>query len=142
LKGAPRLSVDGDHSRGRPRTPASRAIQRNGWTGKDPNLRVSNNTHLLFKHRQSCGFADWRLSVDGMVARPTSFSRSDLRGFPVRSQITEVVCEEGWSYVAEWIGKPLQEILNASGILPQARYFVYYSISMRVPPLSRSGWGF
>jgi DMSO/TMAO reductase YedYZ molybdopterin-dependent catalytic subunit len=46
----------------------------------------------------------------------------------VRSQITEVVCEEGWSYVAEWIGTPLQEVLNASGILRQARYIVYYSI--------------
>ena len=81
-----------------------------------------------FKQHQSSGFADWRLSIDGMVARPTSFSVSDLRSFPVRSQITEVVCEEGWSYIAEWIGTPLQEILNASGILPQARYIVYYSI--------------
>jgi DMSO/TMAO reductase YedYZ molybdopterin-dependent catalytic subunit len=41
---------------------------------------------------------------------------------------TEVVCEEGWSYVAEWIGAPLVELLNASGILPQARYIVYFSI--------------
>jgi DMSO/TMAO reductase YedYZ molybdopterin-dependent catalytic subunit len=82
----------------------------------------------VFKGHQASGFADWRLSIDGMVARPTSFSLSDIRAFPVRSQITEVVCEEGWSYVAEWIGTPLQEVLNASGILRQARYMVYYSI--------------
>ena len=81
-----------------------------------------------FKRHQASEFADWRLSVDGMVARPTSLSLSDLRGFPVRSQITEVVCEEGWSYVAEWIGTPLLEVLNASGPLPQARYVVYFSI--------------
>jgi DMSO/TMAO reductase YedYZ molybdopterin-dependent catalytic subunit len=81
-----------------------------------------------FKRHQSGGFADWRLSVDGMVARPASLSLSDLRSLPVRRQITEVVCEEGWSYIAEWIGTPLIEVLNDSGVLPQARYVVYFSI--------------
>ena len=66
--------------------------------------------------------------VDGMVAQPASFSLSDLRSLPVRSQITEVVCEEGWSYIAEWIGTPLVEVLNAAGLLPQARYIVYFSM--------------
>jgi DMSO/TMAO reductase YedYZ molybdopterin-dependent catalytic subunit len=82
-----------------------------------------------FKRHQSRGFADWRLSIDGMVARPASLSLSDLRSFPVGSQITEVVCEEGWSYVAEWIGTPLHEVLKASGVLPQARYLVYFSMN-------------
>jgi DMSO/TMAO reductase YedYZ molybdopterin-dependent catalytic subunit len=81
-----------------------------------------------FKRQQASGFADWNLSVDGMVARPATLSLADLKSFPVRSQITEVVCEEGWSYVAEWIGTPLVEVLNASGLLPQARYVVYFSI--------------
>jgi DMSO/TMAO reductase YedYZ molybdopterin-dependent catalytic subunit len=81
-----------------------------------------------FQRLQAGGFTDWRLSLDGMVARPASFSLSDLKGFPRRSQITEVVCEEGWSYIAEWIGTPLAEVLNASGLLPQARYLAYFSI--------------
>ena len=81
-----------------------------------------------FKRFQSGGFRDWRLSVDGMVAQPASLSLSDLRSFPVRSQITEVVCEEGWSYIAEWIGTPLHEVLKAVGVLPQARYVVYFPI--------------
>ncbi len=81
-----------------------------------------------FKRHQASGFLDWKLSVDGMVAHPTAFSLADLRSLPVRSQITEVVCEEGWSYVAEWIGTPLSEVLNAVGVLPQARYIVYFSI--------------
>lgn len=81
-----------------------------------------------FKRLQGGGFVDWRLSVEGMVARPTSLSLADLRSFPVRSQITEVVCEEGWSYVAEWIGTPLLEVLKAAGALAQARYIVYFSI--------------
>lgn len=81
-----------------------------------------------FKKLQAGGFADWRLTLDGMVARPANLSLSDLKSLPVGKQITEVVCEEGWSYVAEWIGTPLRDVLNAAGVLPQARYLVYYSI--------------
>jgi len=81
-----------------------------------------------FKRHQATGFSDWRLSVDGMVSHPASLSLSDLRSLPVRSQITEVACEEGWSYIAEWIGTPLVHVLDAVGVLPQARYVVYFSI--------------
>ena len=81
-----------------------------------------------FKRFQGAKFADWRLTVDGMVARPASFSVDQLKGYPSRSQITEVVCEEGWSYVAEWNGVPLSHILDLVGAHPQAKYVFYFSI--------------
>jgi DMSO/TMAO reductase YedYZ molybdopterin-dependent catalytic subunit len=81
-----------------------------------------------FKRLQAGGFADWRLTVDGMVDRPASFSLDQIKSYPSRSQITEVVCEEGWSYVAEWHGVPLSHVLNLVGVQPQAKYVVYYSI--------------
>ena len=81
-----------------------------------------------FKRSQATKFADWRLVVDGMVARPASFSVDQLKGYPSRTQITEVVCEEGWSYVAEWNGVPLSHILDLVGAHPQAKYVFYFSI--------------
>jgi DMSO/TMAO reductase YedYZ molybdopterin-dependent catalytic subunit len=81
-----------------------------------------------FQRLQAGGFADWRLSVDGMVDRPASFSLGQLKAYPSRSQITQLACEEGWSYIAEWIGVPLSHILDVVGIQPQARYVVYFSI--------------
>lgn len=80
-----------------------------------------------FTRLQAAGFTDWRLALNGMIARPVSFSLSDLKQLPVRRQITEVACEEGWSYIAEWIGTPLSDVLNAAGALPQARFVVYRS---------------
>jgi len=81
-----------------------------------------------FKRLHADGFKGWTLSVDGLVAHPASLSLDDVKRLPLRSQITQVACEEGWSYVAEWTGTPLVEVLNAVGILPQARYLVYFSI--------------
>ena len=81
-----------------------------------------------FKRLQAGGFADYRLSVDGMVAQPASFSIAELKSYPSRSHITQIACEEGWSYIGEWIGVPLSHVLNLVGILPQARYVVYSSM--------------
>src|SRR5215469_9667349 len=81
-----------------------------------------------FKRHQAAHFADWRLRVDGMVAQPTSFSMADLRSCPARSHITELTCEEGWSYIAEWTGVPLSHVLNQVGVHPQAKYVVYTSM--------------
>jgi len=81
-----------------------------------------------FKRLQVGGFSDWRLSVDGLVAQPASFSIADLKSYTSRSHITELACEEGWSYIAEWIGVPLSQVLNLVGVLPQARYIVYVSM--------------
>jgi DMSO/TMAO reductase YedYZ molybdopterin-dependent catalytic subunit len=81
-----------------------------------------------FKRFQAGGFADWRLTVDGMVDQPASFSLTQLRSYPSRTQITQLACEEGWSYIAEWVGVPLSHILDVVGIHSQARYIVYFSI--------------
>jgi DMSO/TMAO reductase YedYZ molybdopterin-dependent catalytic subunit len=71
-------------------------------------------------------FSDWRLAVDGLIARPASFSLPELQGLPSRTQITHQACEEGWSFIAEWTGVPLDEILNQVGVLPEAKYVVFF----------------
>ena len=101
-----------------PRSQISKAPFANGQPPQDE----------AFKRIQAGKFADWRLAIDGIVARPASLSLADLRKCPSGSQITHLACEEGWSFIAEWIGVPLSHVLNVAGILPQARYVVYFSI--------------
>jgi len=81
-----------------------------------------------YRRLLAAGFADWRLTVDGLVARPASFSLADLKRYPSRTQITHQACEEGWSFIAEWTGVPLSYVLNLAGILPQAKYVAYFSL--------------
>jgi len=73
------------------------------------------------------GFADWRLTVDGLVAHPFAFSLAALKSYPSRTQITHQACEEGWSFIAEWTGVPLSHVLNLVGVLPQAKYVAFFA---------------
>jgi DMSO/TMAO reductase YedYZ molybdopterin-dependent catalytic subunit len=73
------------------------------------------------------GFADWRLKVDGLVARPSTFSLAELKRLPSRSQITHQACEEGWSFIAEWSGVPLSYVLNLVGVRPEAKWVVFFA---------------
>jgi DMSO/TMAO reductase YedYZ molybdopterin-dependent catalytic subunit len=75
----------------------------------------------------SNGFTDWRLTVNGSVSRPASFSLAELQRMQSRTQITRHTCEEGWSAIAQWTGVPLSAVLDAVGVLPTARYVQFYS---------------
>jgi len=75
-------------------------------------------------------FTEWRLIVDGLVARPSSYSLADLKRLPARSQITHQACEEGWSFIAEWTGVPLSHILSLVGVSARARYVVFFPFDM------------
>ena len=72
------------------------------------------------------GFADWRLKIDGLVSRPTFLSLAELRRFPSENHVFHQACEEGWSFIAEWTGVPLSYVLNLVGVLPQAKYVVFF----------------
>jgi DMSO/TMAO reductase YedYZ molybdopterin-dependent catalytic subunit len=80
------------------------------------------------------GFATWRLTVDGLVGRPSTFSLAELRSFPVHNQITHQACEEGWSFIAEWIGVQLSYVLNLVEISPHAKFVVFTPYENDDPP--------
>ncbi len=115
---------------------AQRLLTRQSLAREFPRSQISKTPFVngglsesdIVKSIETGRVADWRLAVDGLVARPASFSLADLKSYPSRSQITHLACEEGWSFIAEWIGLPLSHILDVVGILPQARHVVYFSI--------------
>lgn len=72
------------------------------------------------------GFADWRLRIDGLVARPLALSLPQIRAMPARAQITRLDCVEGWSAIGKWTGPPLSLLLDAAGLLPAARFIVFH----------------
>ncbi|MGK6354533.1 molybdopterin-dependent oxidoreductase [Sphingomonas sp. DT-207] len=71
-------------------------------------------------------FADWRLAVVGLVARPLRLSLAQLQAMPQRAQITRHDCVEGWSAIGKWQGPRLETLLRLAGIRDQARYIVFH----------------
>jgi len=94
----------------------------------DPGQHAFNREHgEAWEQLQRDGFNGWRLTVEGSVARPGAHSLADLKRMPSRTQITRHTCEEGWSAIAQWTGVPLHLVLEASGVLPAARYVQFYT---------------
>ena len=93
------------------------------------NPGVSEKSALgdAYRQLQSGAFADWRLSVEGRVGKPRTFSLAELKQLPSRTQITRHTCEEGWTAIGQWIGVPLSLVLDAAGILPTARFVLFHS---------------
>src|SRR6185436_7883348 len=79
-----------------------------------------------YQRDRTGGFLEWRLPIDGLVARPASLSLADLRALPSHSQITLQACEEGWSFIAEWRGAQLSSVLDVVGSAPHARYVFFF----------------
>ena len=71
-------------------------------------------------------FADWRIAIDGLVARPFSLSLADLRAMPARTQITRHDCVEGRREIGKWTGPRLKPILGLAGLKDSARYLVFH----------------
>lgn len=78
-----------------------------------------------YRTHVATGFADWRVKLGGLVARPLSLSVADLLAMPARRQITRHDCVEGWSAIGGWEGPPLALLLQAAGVRAAARYVVF-----------------
>jgi DMSO/TMAO reductase YedYZ molybdopterin-dependent catalytic subunit len=72
-------------------------------------------------------FECWRLRVRGAIASDREFSLADIRAMPMATQITKHNCIQGWSGVAQWSGVALSELIDRCGVLPSARYVVFYA---------------
>jgi DMSO/TMAO reductase YedYZ molybdopterin-dependent catalytic subunit len=84
-------------------------------------------TSDVYQRLKAGGFADWRLTIDGLVDRPGTISLADLKALPSHSQITHQACEEGWSFIAEWTGTRLADVLAHVGVRSEARFIFAFT---------------
>ena len=79
-----------------------------------------------YEAHRLANFTDWRLTMDGLVARPLSLSLAQIRAMPHRTQITRHDCVEGWSAIGQWTGVPLKLLLDSAGLRDGARYLIFH----------------
>ena len=71
----------------------------------------------------------YRLTVDGLVARPLSLDYDELRALPAVRQVSDFHCVEGWMVPdVRWDGVLFQSLAELAGPLPDARYVTFHSL--------------
>lgn len=64
----------------------------------------------------------YRLEVSGKVEKKMPWTLEQLQRLPQQSQITRLICIEGWSAIGQWGGVPLRDFLQHVGADLNARY--------------------
>jgi DMSO/TMAO reductase YedYZ molybdopterin-dependent catalytic subunit len=81
---------------------------------------------------------DYKLLVGGLVENKKSWTLDELYALPQETQITRLICVEGWSAIGKWTGTPLREFLRLIGADTRAKYVWFrcadtYSTSIDMP---------
>jgi DMSO/TMAO reductase YedYZ molybdopterin-dependent catalytic subunit len=94
----------------------------------------------------------WRLTVGGLVQRPTAFTVGELQAIARLSYTVKHHCVEGWSAIATWAGTPFRAIAERVGVLPAARYVRFdsfdrgfyngWDLKSAMHPETILAWGF
>lgn len=95
---------------------------------RSPDFRANGSRTVdtpAYRAHLAAGFADWRLTITGLVGQTLSLSLDALRALPSRTQITRHDCVEGWSAIGEWTGTPLRLLLDMARTSDSARYVVF-----------------
>ena len=65
---------------------------------------------------------DYKLEVGGLVDDKKSWTLDELYALPQETQITRLVCVEGWSAIGKWTGVRFSEFLRRIGADTRAKY--------------------
>jgi DMSO/TMAO reductase YedYZ molybdopterin-dependent catalytic subunit len=79
-----------------------------------------------YQRHAAAHFADWHLTIDGLVRRPLSVPLDRIKTLPRQTQTTRHDCVEGWSAIGRWTGARLSILLDAAGLRPEARFLVFH----------------
>ncbi|MCO5163746.1 MAG: molybdopterin-dependent oxidoreductase [Mesorhizobium sp.] len=86
---------------------------------------VTQPADALYRSMSEGGFADYRLTVKGLVDKRLSLTLAEVQAMPARTQITRQDCVEGWSCIAKWTGVPLAHVLDQAKPKAAARFAVF-----------------
>lgn len=71
----------------------------------------------------------WKVVVDGLVNKPTTFSIADLKSLgPIEERIYRMRCVETWSMVIPWAGLQLSHLLEAVQPKSDAKYVAFETL--------------
>ena len=96
-----------------------------GWpkpTPKGNHAPVSLNGYYPEEQAPDVDEDRYKLVLDGLVDNKQSWTLDQLYALPQETQITRLVCVEGWSAIGKWSGAPPSDFLRRIGADLTAKY--------------------
>lgn len=82
--------------------------------------------------RPLTGGEPWRISVEGLVATPQTWTLEEVKEMPRVERVVDIHCVTRWSKLgARFSGVPLKLLLDKCSSLPSARYLSFVARSTR-----------
>lgn len=80
-------------------------------------------------HAGTLKTADWKIEIEGEVAKPLTLSMDDIfKRFALEQRIYRMRCVEGWSMVVPWVGFELGKLLQAAEPTSSARFVAFHTL--------------
>lgn len=77
---------------------------------------------------QQVGIDNYRLKITGLVNSPASYTYDDaINGHQAYTKVITLNCVEGWSVKLLWEGLLIKDLLNETGIKPEARVIIFHA---------------
>ncbi len=81
---------------------------------------------------EALDLGSWRLTVDGLVERPLTFTHAEILALPQRELVADIHCVTSWSHLGMRLqGVPLAVVLDLAVPAPEARFVRFEAWSPR-----------
>jgi DMSO/TMAO reductase YedYZ molybdopterin-dependent catalytic subunit len=84
------------------------------------------NAYYNLDHAPAVDPATYKLEIAGLVENKKPWTLAELHALPEVSQITRLVCVEGWSAIGSWQGAVLSDFLKRIGADTRAKYIWFH----------------
>ena len=90
-------------------------------------MPISSQGNNAIEGTQYIDKASYRLEIFGLVNGSQNLSYEELLALPAYSEVVYMPCVEGWGFYAKWTGFRVTDLLNRSGLQPDADYVVFHT---------------
>ncbi|MDD1758353.1 MAG: molybdopterin-dependent oxidoreductase [Methanotrichaceae archaeon] len=91
-------------------------------------MPLSAQGNNAIKGTQRIDRETYRLKVTGLTERELNLSYSQILELPAYSELVYMPCVEGWGFNAKWTGFRVTDLLNITGLKPEANYVLFTSV--------------
>jgi len=84
--------------------------------------------HVAGSGPKTVDIADYRLTVDGLVDKPTTLTYGEIMQYPTITHAVLLVCPNFFADNAQWTGVLVSTLLAEAGVMPQAKQVTFYAL--------------